>query len=63
MKVRDPKLMAAWYETNLGIDSKAGYVDSNWREKGKSGPTWTHHLVIVPDQQQIFWDFDVSLYD
>ena len=33
MKVRDSKLMAAWYQTNLGIDSKAGYADFNWREK------------------------------
>ena len=33
MKVRDPKQMASWYQTNLGIESKSGYADFNWREK------------------------------
>jgi len=31
-KVKDPKAMRAWYQTNLGIDSKGGYTDFNWRE-------------------------------
>ena len=32
-KVKDPKGMAAWYRTNLGIQSKGGYADFTWREK------------------------------
>ena len=32
-KVKDPKGMAAWYRTNLGIPSKGGYTDFTWRDK------------------------------
>ena len=32
-KVKDPKGMAAWYQTNLGIQSKGGYADFTWRDK------------------------------
>lgn len=32
-KVKDPKGMAAWYRTNLGIRSQGGYADFTWREK------------------------------
>jgi catechol 2,3-dioxygenase-like lactoylglutathione lyase family enzyme len=32
-KVKDPKVMAAWYRTNLGIQSKGGYIDFTWRDK------------------------------
>jgi hypothetical protein len=32
-KVKDPKGMAAWYRTNLGIQSKGGYTDFTWRDK------------------------------
>ena len=32
-KVKDPKAMAAWYRTNLGIQSKGGYTDFTWRDK------------------------------
>ena len=32
-KVKDPKGMAAWYQTNLGIQSKGGYTDFTWRDK------------------------------
>jgi len=33
MKARDPKAMAAWYRTNLGMQVKSGYADFEWREK------------------------------
>jgi predicted enzyme related to lactoylglutathione lyase len=33
MKARDPKAMAAWYRTNLGIQAKSGYANFDWREK------------------------------
>lgn len=33
MKVRDPKAMAAWYRTHLGIPVKNGYASFDWREK------------------------------
>ena len=33
LKMSDPKQMAAWYRTNLGIDARAGYADFHWREK------------------------------
>jgi predicted enzyme related to lactoylglutathione lyase len=33
IKARDPKQMAAWYRTNLGIQTKNGYADFDWREK------------------------------
>ena len=32
-KVKDPKGMAAWYQKNLGIQSKGGYTDFVWRDK------------------------------
>ncbi len=32
-KVKDRKAMAAWYRENLGIQSKGGYADFNWRDK------------------------------
>lgn len=32
-KARDPKKLAAWYHEHLGIDSKGGYADFDWREK------------------------------
>ena len=32
-KVNDPKGMTAWYQTNLGIQSKGGYADFTWRDK------------------------------
>jgi hypothetical protein len=32
-KAKDPKGMAAWYRTNLGIQSKGGYADFTWRDK------------------------------
>ena len=32
-KAKDPKTMAAWYRTNLGIQPKNGYVDFSWRDK------------------------------
>jgi predicted enzyme related to lactoylglutathione lyase len=32
-KVKDPKAMNAWYQTNLGIQSKGGYANFTWREK------------------------------
>src|SRR6266853_2607006 len=32
-KVKDPKGMAAWYRTNLGIQSRGGYTDFTWRDK------------------------------
>jgi catechol-2,3-dioxygenase len=32
-KVKDPKGMATWYRTNLGIQSKGGYTDFTWRDK------------------------------
>ena len=32
-KVKDPKGMAAWYRTNLGIQSKGGFADFTWRDK------------------------------
>jgi hypothetical protein len=32
-KAQDPKGMAAWYRTNLGIQSKGGYADFTWRDK------------------------------
>jgi catechol-2,3-dioxygenase len=31
-KVKDPKGMAAWYRTNLGIQSQGGYTDFTWRD-------------------------------
>jgi len=33
MKARDPKAMAAWYRTNLGVPIKGGYANFDWREK------------------------------
>jgi catechol 2,3-dioxygenase-like lactoylglutathione lyase family enzyme len=32
-KARDPKQMAAWYRDHLGIQSRGGYADFEWREK------------------------------
>ena len=32
-KAKDPKGLAAWYRTNLGIPSKGGYADFTWRDK------------------------------
>jgi predicted enzyme related to lactoylglutathione lyase len=32
-KAKDPKGMVAWYREKLGIQSKGGYTDFNWREK------------------------------
>ena len=32
-KAKDPKGMAAWYQKNLGIQSKGGYADFVWRDK------------------------------
>jgi len=35
LKARDPEAMAAWYRENLGIATKDGYTDFQWREKEK----------------------------
>ena len=32
-KVKDPKAMAAWYRTNLGVQSKGGFAEFTWRDK------------------------------
>ncbi len=32
-KAKDPKAMVAWYQANLGIQSKGGFADFTWRDK------------------------------
>ena len=35
IKARDPGAMAAWYREQLGIETKDGFTDFQWREKEK----------------------------
>lgn len=54
MKMRDPKLMAAWYRTNLGIEAKNGYADFAWREKENPERTGRTIWSLFPTNSSYF---------
>ena len=60
-KVKDPKEMAAWYRTNLGIQSKGGYTDFTWRDKDH--PEVTGHTAwrIFPTNTKYFGESTSTL--
>lgn len=60
-KVKDPKEMAAWYRTNLGIPSKGGYTDFTWRDKDH--PELIGHTAwrIFPTNTKYFGESSSSL--
>ena len=53
-KAKDPKALAAWYQKNLGIQSKGGYADFVWRNK--DNPEETGHTAwrIFPTNTTYF---------
>ena len=54
LKVKDPKEMAAWYRTNLGIQSEGGYADFTWREKDHPEETGHTTWRIFPTNTTYF---------
>ena len=60
-KVKDPKGMAAWYRTNLGIPSKGGYTDFTWRDKDHPQEIGHTAWRIFPTNTTYFGESSSSL--
>jgi hypothetical protein len=60
-KVKNPKGMAAWYRTNLGIQSKGGYTDFTWRDKDHPEEIGHTAWRIFPTNTTYFGDSSSSL--
>jgi hypothetical protein len=60
-KAKDPKGMAAWYRTNLGIQSRGGYADFTWREKDHTDQIGHTAWAIFPTNASHFGQSPTSL--
>jgi len=60
-KVKDPKVMAAWYRKNLGIQSKGGYTDFTWRNKDHPEELGRTVWAIFPTNTTYFGPSSASL--
>jgi predicted enzyme related to lactoylglutathione lyase len=60
-KVKDPKAMAAWYQTNLGIQSKGGFTDFTWREKDHPEELGRTVWALFPTNTKYFGPSSSSL--
>ena len=60
-KAKDPKAMAAWYRTNLGIQSKGGFADFVWREKDHPEEMGHTAWAIFPTNTTYFGQSSSSL--
>ena len=56
LKVRNPKQMAAWYRTHLGIDASAGYKNFDWREKENPERLGRTVWTLFPTNTKYFAD-------
>ena len=59
--VTDRKAMAAWYRTNLGIQSKGGYADFTWRDKDHPEEMGHTAWAIFPTNTTYFGQSSSSL--
>ena len=60
-KVRDPRAVTAWYQTNLGIQSKGGYADFTWRDKDRPEEIGHTAWRIFPTNTTYFGQSSSSL--
>jgi catechol 2,3-dioxygenase-like lactoylglutathione lyase family enzyme len=60
-KAKDPKGMAAWYRTNLGIQSKGGHADFTWREKDRPEEIGHTAWAIFPTDTPYFGESPSSV--
>ncbi len=60
-KVKDPKGMAAWYRTNLGIQSRNGYTQFSWRDKDHPEEMGRTVWAIFPTNTTYFGPSSSSL--
>src|SRR3954471_9653119 len=60
-KVKDPKAMAEWYRTTLGIQSKGGYTDFTWRDKDHPEEMGHTAWRIFPTNTTYFGESSSSL--
>ena len=60
-KAKDPKGLAAWYGTNLGIQSKGGHADFTWRDKDHPEEIGHTAWAIFPTNTTYFGQSPSSL--
>jgi predicted enzyme related to lactoylglutathione lyase len=54
LKVSDPKRLAAWYKDNLGIETKGGFHNFEWREKDKPDEVGKTIWTLFPTNTTYF---------
>ena len=55
-KVKNPKVMAAWYRKNLGVQSQHGFADFTWREQDHPAEIGHTTWAIFPTNTTYFGD-------